>query len=254
MAIISRNILIRECEQDAGQARHLQETLKRMYTQDNDHNFEMATGRAEGIAAHYSRKEEILNTRISEEDQTNIPTELNEWAEMLSRRKVMKHNTWSHSRSKSLDKKKKQKQENSNIATTSKPQKGAKHAKPQPPKKPTNNKPNPNNRHLTNSGSRTKTKPPTKDHEYRQAPRLYSQGQVPAIHKETTMPKPWKLYPRLPKVEAQNCQTNLTEEELWLITMLRAKVAQRGLKNSLWKHDIIMYITNIIICLSETQT
>ena len=39
MAIIARNILIREADQDAGQARHLQETLMRMYKQDRDPNF-----------------------------------------------------------------------------------------------------------------------------------------------------------------------------------------------------------------------
>ena len=53
--------LMRQAEDDAGEARHLQETLKRMYREHKDPNFELAIGRAEGIAAHYARKEEALN-------------------------------------------------------------------------------------------------------------------------------------------------------------------------------------------------
>ena len=97
MAITARNLLIREAEQDAGQARHLQETLSRMYKQDKDPNFELATGRAEGIAAHYSRKETALNIRLSEDDQVNIPDTVEEWAELLCRRKVSKTTTRSRS-------------------------------------------------------------------------------------------------------------------------------------------------------------
>jgi len=97
---------MRQAEDDAGEARHLQETLKRMYREHKDPNFELAIGRAEGIAAHYARKEEALNQRQSEEDQDNIPKTQNEWAESLGRRKVTKPSTRTQSRSRSRENKK----------------------------------------------------------------------------------------------------------------------------------------------------
>ena len=103
MAKTTRNILIRQIERDTAQARHLQETLVRMYKEDKDPNIDLAIGRAEGIAAHYTRKETILNARQSEEDQVNIPDTPEEWADILGRRKVVKQSTRSRSRSKSRD-------------------------------------------------------------------------------------------------------------------------------------------------------
>ena len=103
MAKTTRNILLRQIERDTAQARHLQETLVRMYKEDKDPNIELAIGRAEGIAAHYTRKETTLNARLSEEDQANVPDSPSEWADILGRRKVVKPTTRSRSRSKSRD-------------------------------------------------------------------------------------------------------------------------------------------------------
>lgn len=57
-----------------------------MNKEAKDPNFELTTGHAEGIAAHYTRKEQALNMRQSEDDQTVIPTSYNEWADHLGRR------------------------------------------------------------------------------------------------------------------------------------------------------------------------
>ena len=72
--ITAKNILIRQAEWDAGEARHLQET--------------QATIRATGIAAHYATKEETPSALISEEDQQFIPhrkgSGLNLWDDVNS--------------------------------------------------------------------------------------------------------------------------------------------------------------------------
>ena len=103
MAITAKNIMVRQAERDAGEARHLQETLQRMYRADNDPDFELAIGRASGIAAHYATKEETLAARTSEEDKQFIPNTADEWAESLGRRKVVQPSTRNRSRSKSRD-------------------------------------------------------------------------------------------------------------------------------------------------------
>jgi len=106
MAKTTISIIMDQATKDAAQARHLQETLVRMYKEDNDPNIELALGRADGIAAHYTRKEVQLNRRIKEEDEANIPKSFDEWADVLSRRKTTKPSTRSRSRSKSRDRKK----------------------------------------------------------------------------------------------------------------------------------------------------
>ena len=65
MAILGKNILLDQAQSDAGEARHLQETLYVLVSLSR----RSATGRAEGIAAYYTRKEHTLNIRLAEEDQ-----------------------------------------------------------------------------------------------------------------------------------------------------------------------------------------
>ena len=136
MAITAKSILMNQAEADAAEARHLQETLFRMYKEAKDPNFELATGRAEGIAAHYTRKEQALNLRLAEEDQSIIPADHSEWADHLSRRKVAKPNPRSHSRSNSRERKNQPKK--AGKANPPKPKAGRNNQKtqgPQPPKR-----------------------------------------------------------------------------------------------------------------------
>ena len=57
MAKTTWDILIRQIKRNTAQARHLQETLVRMYRKDKDPNVDLAIGCAEGIADHKTRKE-----------------------------------------------------------------------------------------------------------------------------------------------------------------------------------------------------
>ena len=223
MAITSRNILIREADQDAEQVRHLQETLMRMYKQDNDPNFELATGRAEGIAAHYTRKERALNNRLSDEDQTNIPTEVHEWADILCRRKVSKPNARSRSRSKSKDNNKKQKKSAPNKPSTSKNQKQntKPYNGPPPPKKQQSQQ---------QSGQSYQQWKNGKDNASAQAPRRSTSSTSVAPRTSTSANnhqgnnvQQTRPTPQVPPQSNVNPRlTNLNEEELNLITLLRA--------------------------------
>ena len=230
MAVTARNILIRQTEQDAGQARHLQETLMRMYKQDRDPDFDLATGRAEGIADHYTRKETALNIRLSEEDQVNIPTEINEWAEMLCRRKVTKPNTRSRSRSASKDSKKKQRKQTSSAQeTASKQLKAGKSTITQKPK--TSNKRS--NQHSGPSYAQWKA---SKSSEQNQLPRSSTSNTSNAMGSSSASNLPRGTQTQLTKPAPSTSskanqfnqrQTALTEEELRLITMLRASKSDK---------------------------
>ena len=223
MAITARNILIRDTEQDAGQARHLQETLSRMYKQDKDPNFELATGRAEGIASHYNRKEMALNISLSEDDQTNIPDTVDEWAEMLCRRKVSKPNTRSRSRSGSKDNKKQQKKSAQNKPVSSKNQK-----KKSPPA----------NNIITTTNKRSNQQPGPSYQQWKTS-KYGAQTTAPRASSSNTSNNPRTSSSSTnqrgsyvqPNKQAQSAstqgntnqrQTNLNEEELRLITLLRA--------------------------------
>ena len=123
MANAAKNTLMQQASDDAGEARHLQETLKRMYREHKDPHFELAIGRAEGIAAHYTRKEQALNKRLADEDQTNILQDLAERADSLGRRKVSKPSTRNRSRSRSRDNNTNPQKKQKNVNANSKQQK-----------------------------------------------------------------------------------------------------------------------------------
>ena len=228
MAITARNIIIRQTESDAMQARHLQETLLRMYKQENDPNFELATGRAEGIAAHYNRKEVALNIRQTEEDQQNIPTETEEWAEILCRRKVTKASARSRSRSNSKEAKKKaQKTSHANKTTPKQPKKSVPSTSTQPPSTSNNNK------------KKTTSHQQNQSYQEWKASKAEAQNQAPRHSSSNTsnLPRPSSSnthvrggYVPQPRTQQQSSaagtnnqrQTQLNEEELRLITLLRA--------------------------------
>ena len=222
MAITARNLLIRETDQEAEQVRHLQETLSRMYKQDKDPNFELAIGRAEGIAQHYTHKERALNIRLSEEDQANIPTEVSEWADILCRRKVNKPNARSRSRSRSRDKK----QRTSNKAQPSTSQNQKKNTKNNykgsaPPKNPKGqqhqgtsfqqwklNQESAKTQAARNSTSNTSVPPrPSSSSTYQRNVNVQPNQQTTVTVSGNNV---------------TNRPTTLNEEELRLITMLRA--------------------------------
>ena len=224
MAITARNILIRQAETDAGQARHLQETLSRMYKQDKDPNFELATGRAEGIAAHYTRKEVALNERQTDEDQKNIPTEVEDWAEMLCRRKVTKPTARSRSRSRSKEAKKKAKKTNNTNKNAPK-----QHQKSTPS----------TSAQSTSSNKKKPSQPHSQTYQEWKASKASSSAQAPrhSSSNTSTMPRassssthvrsgyapPSRPAQQAPSAGPSNQrQTPLNEEELRLITLLRA--------------------------------
>ena len=218
MAITARNLLIREAEQDAGQARHLQETLIRMYKQDNDPNIDLAVGRATGIAEHYTRKEELLNIRLPEEDQPNIPTEVNEWADILCRRKVSKPSTRSRSRSKSRDKKKDTKKANAKNAP--KNQKASTSTQGQPQKRKNTQQQGLTFQQWKQSKvgpTQQNPRPSSSSTSIQAKPSLNSLAKQ-SVHQAQMIPN------NTPYSAATNNQrpTNLNEEELRLITLLRA--------------------------------
>ena len=88
MAAAARQIIYTQAQVDQREANQLLETLRRMYEEDNDPDFELAHQRALGIASHYKTKEQQLNKRLHQADAVNQPQTRNEWADTLGRRKV----------------------------------------------------------------------------------------------------------------------------------------------------------------------
>ena len=223
MATTAKNILSRQAERDAGEARHLKDTLQRMYREDRDPNFELATGRAKGIAAHYSRKEQALNARLDEDDQVNIPQSLSDWADQLGRRRVVKPSSRTRSRSKSRDGNKapppnkgkpqnpakQQKQNPNNQANSARPKKNPNH------QQANNNKPvKQNNKKASNpdargSNSNTYTAP-------RPGPSntSYTNSRYQPTRDQANNAGPSSSYTQVP--------LNMNDEEQRLIMWLRA--------------------------------
>ena len=101
MAAAARQIIFQQAQDDQREANSLLETLRRMYLEDNDPNFELAHKRALGIATHYKEKETQLNRRLHQADIPNQPQTRAEWSECLARRKVSRPNRSRNSRSRS---------------------------------------------------------------------------------------------------------------------------------------------------------
>ena len=228
MAKTTRNILIRQIQQDTAQARHLQETLIRMYKEDNDPNIDLAIGRAEGIAAHYAQKETILNARLSEEDQVNIPENASEWADILGRRKVTKQTTRGRSRSKSREK---TTPANNPKAGKNNPAKQARHNPPSTSTyQPSNNKNKKRNAKQIGAKQQTWTAstPGTSQQGYRNAPSISTSASRPSRSSSNDRNGNPQLdtFSNAQQGNSSNNgpsrPTNLNAEELHLITLLRA--------------------------------
>lgn len=220
MAITTRHILIRQQQVDSTEARHLQDTLRRMYKEDGDPNFELAKARAEGIAAHYTRKEEILTRRMAEEDFKLLPETPSEWAEHLARRKSVKPSTRGRSRSRSKDAKsngnKNKTIKTSNPQRNQNPQVQA----PQPHKKP---KHHPGNSRQAQHGKHQKNRPSTSYEARAQTSNTsLNPRSVPSYTTQNgreTQRKSHQQSSSSTYIEAQ--PTNLNAEEQQLIRLLR---------------------------------
>ena len=101
MAAAARQIIYNQAQDDQREANSLLETLRRMYEEDEDPNFELAHQRALGIATHYKEKEVALNRRLHQADIPNQPQTRAEWADSLGRRRVNKPGRSRSSRSRS---------------------------------------------------------------------------------------------------------------------------------------------------------
>jgi len=221
MAILAKNILSDQAQSDAGEARHLQETLYRMYREANDPNFELATGRAEGIAAYYTRKEHTLNIRLAEEDQQFVPQTEDEWADQLARRKITKPSARRSSRSRSRDNKHAPKTQGKQNPPKSNNKKNEKTSQgPQPTKK----------RHIApKSGQSNPGYQPNTFPQYPPVPRINSNHQLNSARPSSSN-QAFNMQPTRTASTSQSGQprgatsntTILSTEEQRLITMLRA--------------------------------
>lgn len=101
MAAAARQLIYVQAQDDQREANSLLETLRRMYEEDKDPDFDLAHQRALGIATHYKEKEVTLNKRLHQADAPNQPQTRAEWSDSLGRRKVSKPGRSRNSRSRS---------------------------------------------------------------------------------------------------------------------------------------------------------
>ena len=224
MAAAARQIIFQQAQEDQREATSLLETLRRLYVEDEDPDFELAHQRALGIATHYKDKEVQLNKRQQQADTPNQPQTRAEWADCLARRKVSKPSRGRTSRSRSPAAGRRN-------APNNRGQNQGQRQNPQPPR-PTNNNPQ---RQKTQPGQQHTRAPRDNRNQPRQqqnsnnAPRNNNSGRnqstaAQASGSYTNQPN----NARQPNQRQGNNNTprpatlNLNSEEQALITMMRA--------------------------------